>query len=136
MGVGVSREATDAIDAVRSGTRAADLESVSLDFKRAKDSFGDTARDLAEAVACFANARGGTLVVGVDDKRSGPAAFVGCGFEPEALRRRIWELTRPSVTVIAQTARAGNTDLVVLVVPEGLEVHAVAGRASHRVGRS
>jgi len=136
MQLGASGGVEEAIDAVLRGTRAADLESVTLDFKRAKASFEDTARDLAEAVACFANARGGAVVVGVDDKRSGQDAFVGCGFEAEALRRRIWELTNPSVTVTARTVRAGESDLVVLVVPEGLEVHSVGGRASHRVGKS
>jgi hypothetical protein len=96
----------EAIDAVRRGTRAADIKSVTLYFKRAKATFRDTARDVAEAVACFANAWGGAVVVGVDDKRSGSAAFVGCGFEAEALRRRIWELTNPSVTGMAGTVGA------------------------------
>ncbi len=136
MDFGVPSAVEAAIEAVSGGTRAADVESVTLEFKRVKDSFEDSARDLAEAVACFANARGGAVVVGVDDKQSGREAFVGCGFEAERLRRRIWELTNPSVTVMARTVRAGETDLVVLVVPEGLEVHSVGGRASHRVGKS
>ncbi len=129
-------EVEEALEAVRIGARPADLESVTLDFKRPKDSFEDTARDLAEAVACSANASGGAVVVGIDDKKTGQAAFVGCGHDAEALRRRIWELTNPSLTVTADTTRAGDADLVVLLIPEGLEVHTVAGRASHRVDRS
>lgn len=37
----------------------------------------DTLKDLAEAAACFANARGGVVIVGVADKIAGPAAIVG-----------------------------------------------------------
>ena len=118
MQLGAPVGVEEAIEAVRRGERAPEIESITLDFKRTKASFEDTARDLAEAVACFANARGGTGIVGVDDKRSGPDAFVGCGFGAEALRRRICELTNPSVIVTARTVRVGESELVVLVVPE------------------
>ncbi len=87
-------------------------------------SFEDTARDMAEQWL-VSPTRGGTFIVGVDDKRSGPVAFVGCEFEAEALRRRIEERTSPSVTVTALTVRVGESYLVVLVVPEGLDVHSV-----------
>ena len=119
---------------VERGRRAADLESATLEFKRAQDSFEPAARDLAEAVACFANSRGGTIIVGVDDKIGGPDAFLGCPHDGETVRRRIWELTSPSLTVVAASVTAGGARLLVLVVPEGLEVHTVAGRAYHRVG--
>ena len=132
----VPSQVEDALQAIRSGTRPADLESVTLDFKRPKESFEDAARDLAEAAACFANSRGGAVVVGVDDKQTGPVAFLGCDQDAEALRRRIWELTNPSLTVTADTMRTGDAALVVLVIPEGLEVHTVAGRTTHRVDRS
>lgn len=125
-----------AVQAVVGGERPSSLESLILDFKRAKQSFEETARDLAEAVACFANSRGGVVVVGVDDKLSGPAAFVGCQHEGDRLRRRIWELTNPSLTVTIELVRVGSAVLLAIVVPEGLEVHTVAGRATHRVGKS
>ncbi len=48
MQLGASVRAEEAIDALRRGKRAADIESVTLDFKRTKASFEDTAHDLAE----------------------------------------------------------------------------------------
>jgi ATP-dependent DNA helicase RecG len=130
-------EVEEALDLIAAGRRGADLESAHLEFKQAKESFEDTARDLAEAVACFGNSpRGGTVVVGVDEKVTGPQAFRGCPHDGQALRRRIWELTNPSLAVIAETTIREGADLLILVVPEGLEVHTVAGRAHHRVGTS
>lgn len=134
---GAPSEVEAALRQIETGARAADLESVSLDFKRAQQSFEDTAKDLAEAAACFANTPGGgTLVVGVDDKLSGHAAFLGCPHDGEALRRRIWELTNPSLTVSAASPDVAGVIVLVLVVPEGLEVHTVGGRAHHRVDKS
>lgn len=134
---GVPSEVDVALRQVEGGQRAADLESISLDFKRAQHSFEDTAKDLAEATACFANTPGGgTVVVGVDDKRSGSSAFLGCPHGAEALRRRIWELTNPSLTVSAVSRSMAGVTVVVLVVLEGLEVHTVGGRAHHRVDKS
>lgn len=54
----------------------------------------------------------------------------------ERLRRRIWELTNPSLTVTVEVVRVAVGELLVIIVSEGLEVHAVAGRATHRVGKS
>ncbi len=51
MQLGASVGVEEAIDAVRRGKRVAEIESVTLDFKRTKASFEDTAHDLAEAVA-------------------------------------------------------------------------------------
>ena len=53
----VPSQVEDALEAIRSGMRPADLESVTLDFKRAKESFDAAARDLAEAASCFAPER-------------------------------------------------------------------------------
>jgi ATP-dependent DNA helicase RecG len=52
---------------VWTGARAADLEDVTLDFKTIGRSIGDALKDLAEAAMCFANAQGGTIVVGIQD---------------------------------------------------------------------
>lgn len=130
---GVPPHVTAILRRIEAGERAADLETVTLDFKRAHPSFEGTARDLAEAAACFANTHGGTVVVGIDDKRPGTAAFVGCSHDAEMLRRRIWEVTNPHLTVTAITGTVAGAELLVLVVPEGLEVHMVGGRAHHRV---
>ena len=55
------------LSAVWGGARAADLEGVTLDFKTVGRSIGDALKDLAEAAMCFANAQGGTIVVGIQD---------------------------------------------------------------------
>lgn len=74
--------------------------------------------------------------MGIDEKHRGSAAYRGCPHDGQAIRRRIWELTNPSVTVTASTVGRGDVDLLILTVPEGLEVHTVGGRANHRVGTS
>lgn len=131
------REVEEALALIEGGRRGAEFESVALEFKRAQESFEDTARDLADAVACFANTPGGgTVVVGVDEKTPGSRAFAGCPHDGQALRRRIWELTNPSLTVMAESTTRHDAELLILLVPEGLEVHTVGGRAHHRVGTS
>jgi Predicted transcriptional regulator containing an HTH domain and an uncharacterized domain shared with the mammalian protein Schlafen len=75
---GAARQIEHVLQQVEGGRRPADLESVTLDFKRTQPSSEETARDLAEAAACFANSRGGTIIVGVDDRTGGRAAFLGC----------------------------------------------------------
>lgn len=133
----IPAEVEEALDLIEGGRRGADLESIALELKRAQPSFEDTARDLAEAVACFANTPGGgTVVVGIDEKLPGRDAFLGCPHDGQALRRRIWELTNPSLTVMATATTRNDAELLILLVPEGLEVHAVGGRAHHRVGTS
>lgn len=66
-----------AIASVALGATAADLESKTLDFKQPARSAKDTLRILADAAACFANARGGDVALGVVDRASRPDAFVG-----------------------------------------------------------
>ena len=70
-------ELTSTLDAVRGGRKPSDMESTTLDFKTVGRSIGDALKDLAEAAACFANAEGGTIIVGVRDAIAGAEAFVG-----------------------------------------------------------
>lgn len=132
--VGDPGSVDSAMRQILGGVRAFELESSDLDFKRPKPHFDACARDLAEAAACFANARGGTVVVGIDDKASGSAAFVGCPHDAERLRHRIWELTLPSLTVSARSFSVEDMNIVEFGVPQGFEIHTVGGRAAHRVG--
>src|SRR5687768_13910913 len=111
-----------ALEALANGGRACDLEGVTLEFKRADGPFEQVARALAEAAACLANTDGGTIVAGVDDKAVGMEAFVGCPYEPERLRRRIYEFTEPKLAVSAQDILQNNVRLVLIEVPQGLEV--------------
>jgi len=125
-----------ALDAIRKGATAADLESEVLDFKTQGRSVPDTLKDLAQAAACFANARGGTLVVGVVDNGSGPEALVGCSLDPVLLQRRIYEITDPALIVDVESLEIGGRRLVLIHVPSSPDVHAVGGRSTERVGLS
>ena len=51
-------------------------EDSSIDFKSLRQVIGKNSNvpDLAETCVCFANAQGGTIVVGVEDKQSEPPA--------------------------------------------------------------
>lgn len=123
-----------ALDAVLAGAVANSVESDVLDFKVQGRSVPDLLRDLAQAATCFANARGGSLVVGVVDAGSGPAAFAGCSLDPLLTQRAVYELTEPALIVEADLVRVGTADLLVVTVPSSPEVHAVAGRSTERVG--
>lgn len=71
-----------ALEAVLGGAIASAHESDVLEFKTVGRSLDDAVVDLSEASACFANAAGGSVVVGVQDHEPGPAAFVGSPWIP------------------------------------------------------
>lgn len=129
-------EGIAALRAISAGKRAADLESETLDFKREKSgSAEDTFKDLADAALCFANARGGIILLGVDDKVAGPAALVGTTLSPSDITQRIHQLTNPPLLVSPEEHQEGLVRLVLVRVPESPEVHAdKKGRASVRLG--
>jgi len=102
---------------------ANDLENEALDFKREQKSRQDTAHDMADAAACFANAAGGTIVLGVADDVKGPDAFLGTDLDPTYLRRRIYDVTRPALDVSVQPLAYHGVTLLVIEVREGLEVY-------------
>ncbi len=121
------RELTLLLDKIYKGARSADsLEGQRLDFKTEKSSAKETHQDLAEASVCFANASGGWIVLGVADRTTGPAAFVGTQLDVDTVRTRIHALTEPAlVTTVTQLTYA-NTRLLVIQVPEGLDVYSTA----------
>lgn len=105
--------ALQAIQQILQGARPEDLVSDLLDFKEERGTTHSSGahvaipprhepavRALAEEAACFANSQqGGVLVVGVNDKRAGPAAFTGSYLDTGWLRQRIYVLTRPHLAV-------------------------------------
>jgi len=129
-------EVLAALQAIDAGAVPHSLESETLDFKTQGRSVPDTLRDLAEAVACFANGRGGVLVVGVADADAGSGAVVGCKLDPALTQRRIYEMTDPRLTVGTERVRWAGRDLLVITVPASPDVHAVGGRSTERVGTS
>lgn len=122
-----------ALDAIARGAQARALESHALEFKTQGRSIPDTLRDLAEAAACFANSRGGTVIVGVADREAGPAAFVGTDLDPHLTQRRIFELTDPPLIVSVETLTRESRPLLLLSVPASPDVHAVGGRSTERM---
>ena len=98
------------------GARAADLEDVTLDFKTVCRSIGDALKDLAEAAMCFANAQGGTIVVGIQDGVGGPKAFVGSPLDPTRTVSRVYELTEPGLIVIVDAVSYQGVQLSVITV--------------------
>lgn len=126
----------DTLDAVAAGTPAHDCETQALDFKTVGRSTDDALSDLAYAAACFANARGGTIVVGVADRPGGAEAFVGCDLDAFSTRLRIYERTEPPLLVDVQSHVYAQTRLLVITVQEGVTLHSVKGRVTERVGTS
>ncbi|YAL83330.1 RNA-binding domain-containing protein [Dermacoccaceae bacterium W4C1] len=104
-------------------TSAAKSETSTLDFKTDKESAKETFQDLAEAAVCFANAAGGTVVVGVADRGTGPEAFVGTALDEQLVRSRIHDLTQPPLTVSTRVMSQLNQRLLAIDVPEGLDVY-------------
>ncbi|ROS28702.1 ATP-dependent DNA helicase RecG [Rathayibacter sp. PhB127] len=102
---------------------ADDVEGQRLDFKRETPSAKDTHQDIADAAACFANASGGTVIIGVADRVAGPAAFLGTQVDTSVLRRRIFEITDPGLDVQVTDFSFEGIRLVRVDVQEGLDVY-------------
>lgn len=123
-----------ALEAVLRGAIASAHESDVLEFKTVGRSLDDAVVDLSEASACFANAAGGSVVVGVQDHEPGPAAFVGSPLDPVRTQRRIYELTDPHLIVTVEDLDVAGVSVTVITVPRSPDVHQVRGRATERVG--
>jgi len=134
--VRVSIDVAAALDAVAAGTAARDLESETLDFKTVARSRDDALSDLAEAAMCFANAGGGAIVVGVADRPGGAQAFVGCPLDEAVVRRRIFDMTDPHLTVSVGRLTRPEGEVLVIEVPESATLHSVRGRHTERIGTS
>lgn len=126
---------TRSLKAIADGAVPAALETERLDFKRAHPDDGQTWKLAVDAAICLANHRGGEVVIGVDDKVSGPAAFSGTTVTAEEVGRRIYELSRPPVPVDVFEHDAHGARLVIVTVFETNLLHAdTKGRVSQRHG--
>lgn len=124
---------------VGDGRSADDFESEVLDFKEPSPSPKDTFSGLADAAVCFANARGGTLILGVNDKaKKRSDALVGCSavYSPDSVRKAIFDRTRPPITVAAQEHEEAGVRLLLIDVVPGVAPHSNArGLATRRLGK-
>jgi ATP-dependent DNA helicase RecG len=117
---------------------AAEFETQDLDFKRVASNPRQTLELLADAAVCFANAEGGTLVLGVDDKarvRTEALTGVAAGLTISNIRKGIFDRTRPSLTVSAREHIEDGVRLVIISVVEGIELYSNRkGLATRRLG--
>jgi ATP-dependent DNA helicase RecG len=121
----IREEVEVALNRLLAGTIAGDLESSTLDFKaQGQNNLKDFLRDLAGDAVCFANASGGALIIGVDDKQAGPAALRGTDLDPGEVRKRIYELSNPPLLVEAEERHFANARLLILFVQQSVDVHA------------
>jgi ATP-dependent DNA helicase RecG len=128
-------EAINALRAITEGKRPHDLESPTLDFKEEKRVADETIKLILQASLCFANANGGVIVIGVANKIAGGQAIVGCEIEADLLQRRIFELSRPPLTVDVRRETRFGRPLLFVYVPRSPDIHAdPQGRAPRRVG--
>ena len=133
----MSPEVEAALAKVARGAKASQFETESLDFKREARSPREAMEALTSASICFANAEGGTIVVGVADDVAGSAAIIGTQLDPLLVKQRIYESSTPSLLVDTAEIWHEGTRLIVISVPSGVEVHADSqGRVKHRVGRA
>lgn len=86
------------------------IESETLEFKPWTDPKSDL-KVAVEYAVCFANAQGGVVLFGVDDRQLGRAKAIhgAKGYELERWRRDVFDSTRPNLTV----------EVFELAVPEG-----------------
>jgi ATP-dependent DNA helicase RecG len=128
-------ELSEIIARVLRGARPAELETSQLDFKQQPDSRPDAIRALVEAAICFANASGGTIVMGVANSLAGKPALTGCDLDPQIVQRRIHELTEPALMVGTRAEEHAGTSLLVVDVFQSFDIHAdKQGRATRRIG--
>ena len=88
-------------------------------------------RVLADAAICFANTAGGIIIVGVCDKKKGIEAITGTNLDPDRVKQRIYELSRPHLNVEV-TRHPDHENLLLIFVPQSSDIHSdTQGRAYH-----
>lgn len=132
----IPAEVADALRQIDGGQRPSDLESETMEFKSESGGHRKTLGKVAEAAMCLANSRGGTVVVGVEDAVIGPGAISGTTIDIHEIRRYIFDSLTPGLTVTVAEHHHRHTRLLMVGVPTGATVHAVAGKVARRIGRS
>lgn len=123
------------------GSPADALESDRLEFKSWEPAPGDRKRRIRairESVVAMANANGGTIVLGVADRKDTRAeAIHGVGdLDGDLLRRDIYDGTEPHILVDPESLETPEGRLLVLRVPRGIPPHTTTdGVARIRIGK-
>lgn len=120
------------------GEPADSLEDEDLEFKPWEEDPRSLHRTLRETVVCLANARGGTIVLGVRDRRrSRQDAIEGVGrYDLAGLRRAIYDGTEPHILVEIGELIEPEGRLLLVHVPKGMPPHTTSdGVAKIRIGK-
>jgi len=123
------------------GEPADAIESETLECKPwevAARPFDSLVREVRETVVCLANARGGTIILGVSDrKRTRREAIHGVGpVDAQDLRRRIYDGTEPRILVEIEELVESEGRLLLVRVPRGMPPHTTTeGVGRIRVGK-
>ncbi|MCY3807111.1 MAG: transcriptional regulator [bacterium] len=132
----IAHEVTHALARIDRGDSPESLEAETLEFKSDHGHPKRTLGDLVNAATCLANGQGGTVVVGVENSVGGPGAYSGTSLDPLEVRRCIFDTADPGLTVSVAEHTHRGARLLLIGVPLGAAVHAVAGRVTRRIGRS
>lgn len=88
-------------------------EGTYLEFKRTIPS----AHKIAREMAAFANTKGGTLLIGVDDDKS-LVGLTGYQEDEFLLKKAAYKLCQPAVDMEIELVHFGERDLLVIKIPE------------------
>ncbi|MDE9366897.1 putative DNA binding domain-containing protein [Luteipulveratus sp. YIM 133132] len=92
-------------------------ESLTVEFKRHRSKSDLPESELAEAVVCLANGRGGTLLLGVEDDGT-VSGFGPLPTNPQAIAALIMNRTQPNVPVEASAHDIERHIVVAITVPD------------------
>lgn len=120
--------------------KAKDLESETLDFKEWITKPKELYKTSVEYAVCFANQKGGALVLGVRDNIKGKEnAITGCsGYNIPEIKSRIYEATDPKILVDVEEVYVEDIGVTILLIhiPQGIWIHtSIDGTGKIRIGR-
>jgi ATP-dependent DNA helicase RecG len=118
---------------------ADEIESEVLEFKGRPRGRDELKRWLIDMAVCFANQRGGCLIIGVADRVKGREnAITGIGdVSYRGLEREVYSATDPHILIELEELSAPEGKLLVAHIPKGIPPHTTtAGSASIRIGDS
>lgn len=121
------------------GETADDLENETLEIKGRPRDRNELKRWLVDTSVCFANQRGGCLLVGIDDRvRDRTRAIVGIGdIAYRGLERDVYAATDPHILIELAELQVPEGTLIAAHIPKGIPPHTTSsGNASIRVGKS
>lgn len=121
------------------GETADDIESDTLEIKGRPQSRDELKRWLTEGSVCFANQRGGCLLVGIADrKRTRDKAIAGIGgIAYRGMERDVYSATDPHILIELEELQVPEGTLLAAHVPKGIPPHTTSsGIALIRIGKS